>query len=278
MIVFCFMVLKHQLSVPHGPWLPNHVLRGHQIGHVQVFEPRPQFAPSGAQVEPSHEHLYPNNLSLLQGEAHRDKAVQILRAICVHVLPVVEDKFVYGTKRQGNNPRRLGWNRRAQATNDEDICEDTLHEDIKQIPCTGQTWHEGRIVLHSARREAVPPVGEGRGHLGVQGPMEYAQPQGFPRIPVDHELLHQRHPYHVALRPRKTGAAWCGGKEDATVRAHEDTDHGPVPIEEGVRNPKAAVGGHDALYADVRDGQEALPFHLGFVRGWQASRHVLQEP
>ena len=43
---------------------------------------------------PGHEKLQGNNLPLVHWKAHEDEAVHCLRAVGVHVLAIVKEKFV----------------------------------------------------------------------------------------------------------------------------------------------------------------------------------------
>mmetsp|Transcript_78338 Transcript_78338/g.242904 ORF Transcript_78338/g.242904 Transcript_78338/m.242904 type:complete len:281 (-) Transcript_78338:791-1633(-) len=64
-VVVGVVAREHELAVSLGPRLADHVLRTHQVGRVEVLEPRPELAPAGAQVEPSHEELDADDLALL---------------------------------------------------------------------------------------------------------------------------------------------------------------------------------------------------------------------
>ena len=55
---------------------------------------------------PSHEDLQGNYLTLVHWEAHKDEAVHCLSAIGVHVLPIIEEKFVNPWERAGKSG---GW-------------------------------------------------------------------------------------------------------------------------------------------------------------------------
>mmetsp|Transcript_15099 Transcript_15099/g.37989 ORF Transcript_15099/g.37989 Transcript_15099/m.37989 type:complete len:217 (+) Transcript_15099:1866-2516(+) len=196
--------------------------------------------------------------------------MQVLRAISVQVLAVVEEEFVDRTS--GQWPHQL-WRHLVGQENapNEDISENPLHKDIQVVALVGEARHERGIVLQSSWRQAVPPICERRRHLAVEGATEGSEAQGLPHVEPDDQLLNEGEPWElIPDRGRQV--------EHSRVEAQKHADHAPMPHQEGIRDAQAAVCIMHPLHANVCDLCEGLAPHLSLIWREEAASHVLVQP
>mmetsp|Transcript_113259 Transcript_113259/g.283676 ORF Transcript_113259/g.283676 Transcript_113259/m.283676 type:complete len:403 (+) Transcript_113259:428-1636(+) len=187
------MRAEHQPPIPLSPRSADHVLCAHEVAHVEVLEPRPYLAPPRANVEPREEELDPDHLSLADFEAHRNQHVQVLCAIAMHVLSIVEDKLVELTSVQG--PHQIWCDLcGAQTAGCEEVGEHALDQNVDYVAGAGEARHEGGVVLQRARRPPVPPICEGWCHLRMERAVDNSQPETLPQVPIDDQLLYEGEP------------------------------------------------------------------------------------
>mmetsp|Transcript_50058 Transcript_50058/g.165744 ORF Transcript_50058/g.165744 Transcript_50058/m.165744 type:complete len:314 (-) Transcript_50058:452-1393(-) len=191
---------------PPSPRHVHHELCAHQIEGEHVLERRPQLAEAGRGVEEGEEELNAHHLPRADGEAHADEEVQVLRPVVVQVLPVVKDELVHAAERQRQHERRRDL-RSDEDADGEDVGEHALDQDVGVVAPHGQEGHEGRIVLHGARRQPVPPVLERRRHLAVQRAVDDTETEGLPCVEPDDQLVQQS-------QVREGGAERRGGEKD----------------------------------------------------------------
>mmetsp|Transcript_56500 Transcript_56500/g.183050 ORF Transcript_56500/g.183050 Transcript_56500/m.183050 type:complete len:228 (+) Transcript_56500:1313-1996(+) len=196
--------------------------------------------------------------------------MQVLRAISVQVLAVVEEELVDRTS--GQWPHQL-WRHLVGQKDapDEDISENPLHKDIQVVALVGETRHERGIVLQSSWRQAVPPICERRRHLAVERATDGSEAQGLPHVEPDNQLLNEGEPWElVPDRGRQV--------EHCRVEAQKHADHAPMPHQEGIRDAQAAVCIMYPLHANVCNLSEGLALHLSLIWRGEAARLIVVEP